>query len=427
MQMICQKSQLTGNITIPPSKSHTMRSILFASMASGKSVISNYLHSPDTNAMIKACEQFGASITVLDKYQLAINGVDGHPSLPDDVIDVGNSGQVLRFVGALSALCDGYVVLTGDKSIRHNRPLGPLIDGLKQLGAFCVSTKNDGFAPCIINGPIAPGKVRIDGKDSQPVSGLIIAASFLSGITEIEVINAGERPFIDLTLYYLDLIGANYYRRGYEYFKVCGPAQYDKFNYTIPGDFSSALFPIVAALITQSEIIVNGIDMDDVQGDKKVIEILQSMGANIVYHKNKKQLAIKKTTKLMGRVIDVNDFIDAVPILAVVGCFADGETVIKNATVARQKECDRISAITNELKKMGADINEFSDGLRVKKSRLTGAEVQSYQDHRIIMALSIAAMVADGETIIKGTQSIAKSYPSFCEDMRNLGANIKLK
>src|SRR3990167_884969 len=171
-------SKLAGNISAPPSKSHTLRAILFASMANGTSRIYKYLHSPDTTAMIEACQKLGAQITVTND-MLEITGVAGEISLPDDVINAGNSGQVLRFVAAIAALAKGYSVITGDHSVRFNRPIKPLLDALQDLGAFCVSTKGDGHAPVIIKGPIKPGVATLNGSDSQPVSAILIASAFM--------------------------------------------------------------------------------------------------------------------------------------------------------------------------------------------------------------------------------------------------------
>ena len=162
-------SRLQGGITIPPSKSHTLRAILFATMAHGQSVIRNYLPSPDTQAMLRACTLLGAKFEV-EKESLRIDGVGGLPSTPADVIDAGNSGQVLRFVAAVAALTSGYTVLTGDESIRTLRPVQPLLEGLSGLGVLAVSTQGNGSAPIIVKGPMLGGMTRLDGADSQPVS-----------------------------------------------------------------------------------------------------------------------------------------------------------------------------------------------------------------------------------------------------------------
>lgn len=421
-----KKSTLSGVISASPSKSHTLRAILFASMANGASIIHNYLRSPDADAMIKACRQIGADISIIND-TIKINGVYGIPKTVDDVIDCGNSGQVLRFVTAIAAVNSNYAIFTGDHSIRHNRPMSPLITGLQQLGAFCVSSKNDGFAPIIVKGPIKHGTVTISGEDSQPVSALIMASIFLAGKTEIFVNNPGEKPWIDLTLSWLKKFNLSYENHDYLHYIIHGNAKLKGFNYSVVGDFSSILFPIVAALITNSEITLNYVDMNDVQGDKKVIAVLKQMGANIDYNNKTQTLFVKPTIELVGQEIDVNDFIDAVPILAVVGCYAKGLTKLVNAKIARSKECDRLACITKELRKMGAKIDEEVDSLTIKNASLNGAKVISHHDHRIAMSLSVAGFAASGTTEVEDIECIAKSYPTFYSDLQKLGAQITEK
>lgn len=418
-----KNSSLRGVIEASPSKSHTLRAILFASLAKGKSTINHYLLSPDAHAMIEACRQLGATITITNEV-ITVEGVNGNIKTPDDVINAGNSGQVLRFIVAIVSLNSNYVVFTGDHSVRHNRPMQPLIDGLRGLGAFCVSTKNDGYAPVIVRGPIKAGITELSGEDSQPVSAILMAAAFLTGKTEVMVKNAGEKPWIDLSIFWLRKLGVQIENYNYEHYIVHGGLKYNGFDYLVPGDFSSIQFPIVAALVTNSEITIRYVDMNDVQGDKKVIEVLRTLGAKIEHDDKEKMLTVKPS-QLIGGKIDANDFIDSVPILAVVGCFAKGKTRIFNAAVARNKECDRVSAIATELKKMGAKIDEFADGLVIEQSRLHGATVDTYHDHRLVMSLSVAGFFAEGATTVTDIKSVAKSYPSFYSDMKKLGANIE--
>ncbi|MCK4869474.1 MAG: 3-phosphoshikimate 1-carboxyvinyltransferase, partial [Gammaproteobacteria bacterium] len=375
MKYICSCSTLSGSGCVTPSKSHTLRAILLTSMVNGRSTIANYLDSPDAHAMINACRMIGANIEIVDEKQLVIEGVNGLLQCPSDVINAGNSGQVLRFMSAMLALQSKYAVITGDESIRYNRPMQPLIEGINQLGAFCVSTKGDGYAPIVIRGQLEPGVVQLDGQDSQPVSALLLAAAFVDGTTEIKVESPGEKPWIDLTLAWLKRLGVRYENHDYRRYFVYGNVTYSGFNYSVPSDFSSVLFPVAAALVTKSEITLNNIDMQDVQGDKKALAVLQKMGANIIYDADTQQLTVKKTERLIAQEIDVNDFIDAVTTFAVIGCFAEGKTIIKGAQAARGKECDRIAMIVNELRKMGADITEFTDGIEIKTSKLIGTSV----------------------------------------------------
>jgi 3-phosphoshikimate 1-carboxyvinyltransferase len=418
-------SSLQGTIAIPASKSHTLRAIVFAAIANGSSEIRNFLHSPDTTAMIEAMRLFGASIEITTDH-LRIYGLDGKLTSAENVIDSGNSGQVLRFVGALAALSPSYTILTGDHSIRHHRPVKPLLKALTGLGALAVSSRLDDYAPIIIRGPMQPGSTDLSGEDSQPVSAMLIATSFLPGKTLIEVANPGEKPWIDLTLHWLKKFGIEISHHNYSRYTIPGSARIDGFSLSIPGDFSSAAFPIAAALVTHSELTLTNIDIHDCQGDKKLIEVLQQMGAKIDIDDEKKTLTVRKSSHLKGQRIDVNDFIDATPILSVISCFAEGITEITNASIARKKESDRLHAMATELKKMGATIEEKPDGLIISQSTLRGAHLSSWHDHRIAMALSIAALGADNDTWIEGVECVAKTYPSFAHDFHSLGAAIEI-
>lgn len=261
-------------ITVPSSKSHTLRAILFASFGSGRSVIEHPLASPDTTAMIQAMRQFGARIEEKND-RLEIFGFSGKPTIADDVIQCGNSGQVLRFVGALAGNMPQYTILTGDHSIRHNRPILPMLDGLKSLGATAHSSRGDGFAPLLVKGPFTNNYAIIDGEDSQPVSGLLIAAAFAPHPITIEVRNPGEKPWVALTLDWFKRLGIAYKAFGFTKYQMQGSSKIAPFHYVVPGDFSSAAFPIVASLITDSELVINNIDMTDIQGDKAIIPLLQ--------------------------------------------------------------------------------------------------------------------------------------------------------
>jgi 3-phosphoshikimate 1-carboxyvinyltransferase len=417
-------SALKGALTPPPSKSHTLRAILFGLMGKGKTVVRNFLASPDTEAMIAAVRALGAQVNVFPDY-LEITGVAGQLHPAENVIDSGNSGQVLRFVGALAALSPTYTVITGDHSIRHNRPVQPLLDALHELGAFAISSRLDGYAPILIKGPLKPGKTTLSGADSQPVSGILIAASFLPGPSEITVTNPGEKPWIDLTLSWMDRLNLSVKNDNYERYTVAGHGAYKGFEVDIPSDFSSAAYPIAAALVTDSELTLHHIDMQDVQGDKKLIDVLIEMGAKIEIDAAKKTLTVKKGSRLRGMKVDINDFIDAITILAVIACFAEGTTEIVNAAIARKKESDRIHAIATELQKMGAHLKETPDGLIVHASPLKGAHLKSYHDHRLVLSLSVAALGAKGESHIEGIECIAKTYPTFAKDFQSIGANIQ--
>lgn len=422
---LIKKSQLQGEIVIPPSKSHCLRAILFGTLGNGKSTVHHYLQSPDTSAMIEACRLLGAKIEVTPT-AIQIFGLNGKISHAEDVIHAGNSGIVLRFCAAIGALAPHPVVVTGDYSIRHYRPIQPLLNGLNQLGASAVSMRGDGFAPVIIRGSIRGGRALIDGEDSQPVSALLIASAFAQGPLELTVKNPGEKPWVAMTLDWFKRLNIPFECHNFEEYRLSGHANYDGFDYTVPGDFSSAAFPIAAALITQSELIIRNIDMKDSQGDKELIDVFQKMGAAIDIDEEHKTVHVKKSGSLTGLTVDINNFIDAITILAVVACYAEGETHINNGAIARKKECDRIRCIATELRKMGADIEETEDGLRIRQSKLKGDSLHSYHDHRMAMSLAVAALGADGETQIDDVECVSKTFPTFVADFTRLHANLKL-
>ncbi len=416
-------SSLNGVLRTPPSKSHTMRALLFALLGNGKSTIKGHLDSPDTDHMIRAIEAFGAKVQRTPD-MLTIKGVGPNLSPAEDVIDAGNSGQILRFIGAIAALSESYTVITGDPSIRQRRPVKPLLEALSGLGAFAESTRGDGYAPVIIKGPMQGGKTTLCGTDSQPVSALLIAASFAEGSTEINVTNPGETPWIDLTLHWLKFLGLPYTNQNYSRYTIPGGASYSGFDYEVPVDFSTLSYPLVAALLTQSELTLTHVDMNEIQGDKKLISILSNMGGNIEIDKQSYTLKVSGRSELEGCTIDVNACIDALPLLAVVGCFAKGTTHLMNGKIARAKECDRIHAIARELKKMGADITEKEDGLVIKQSSLKGALLETYRDHRMALALSVASLAAKGSSVIKAAECVSKTYPNFKEHFIKMGAHI---
>jgi len=410
---------LGGEIQIPPSKSHSQRALLFAMKGQGISRIENLLDSPDIRAMRQAIEQLGASC----REEGDMLEVTAGFSPSSEVIDAENSGQILRFLSALVALFPTYTEVTGDGSVCRRRPIKPLLGALRQLGALAESVRGDGYAPVRICGPIHPGICELDGQDSQPVSGLLIATSFLDGPSEIFVDEPGETPWIDLTLDWLKRLGATVTHQNYRHYLVKGGLSYSGFHYTVPGDYSSAAYPMAAALITESPLTLTGLSNEDVQGDRMVFEIAKKMGAKISW---KKENLLIEPGKLKGIDIDVNHCIDALPILAVLGCYASGTTRLYNGAIARQKESNRIHSIAMELNKLGAQIVERPDGLIIEQSTLRGAVVNSHRDHRIALSLSVAAMGATGPTTIEGVEWIDKSYPSFARDMNAIGAEIEL-
>lgn len=413
-------SVLKGKVQLPSSKSHTIRALLFAHKAQGISHIQNPLVSPDTDAMLQAISTLGSTVEKKGSSLWIAGGKDA--AAPASPIDCGNSGQILRFLGALAALSPRETQFFGDASLCSLRPVQPLLDGLNQLSASARSLGKSGYAPIAVSGPLRGGKAHILGSDSQPVSGLLFAAALAPHPTELLVADPGETAWIELSLSWLRRLDLPYEREGYTRYRLEGGGKIAPFSYTVPADWSTAAFPLAAALLTRSELTLGPLDFDDAQGDKKIVPLLEEMGARL--ERDGSFLHVFPSS-LKGASIDVNPFIDALPILAALACFAEGETLLYNGAIARKKESDRIAAMACELKKMGADIEERPDGLKIRPSPLFGAGLFSHQDHRIALSLAVAALGARGESRIEGFEAAAKSYPNFLEDFRALGAKME--
>jgi 3-phosphoshikimate 1-carboxyvinyltransferase len=241
--------------------------------------------------------------------------------------------------------------------------------------------------------------------------------------TEIIVENLNERPYVEITLDWLKRMGIRFEQKGLEWFRIFGNQKYKSFERSVPADFSTATFPLCAAAITGSELFIRGLDFEDHQGDKAVFTYFENMGTEIRHTDDGVWV---KGKQLKGIDIDMNATPDALPAMAVAGCFAEGTTRLLNVPQARLKECDRIAAMATELRKMGADIEELSDGLVIHQSELKGCEVHGYDDHRLVMALSIAGLAAEGSTVVDTAKAAAVTFPTFVEDLRMLGAKFEI-
>ncbi|NGX49389.1 MAG: 3-phosphoshikimate 1-carboxyvinyltransferase [Candidatus Anoxychlamydiales bacterium] len=424
-----KKSSMSGEIIVPSSKSQTMRAILFASLSKGRSKIKNFLNSEDTLAFIEGCKKFKAKIEI-KKNSLEILGTNRKILLKDNTtLDVKNSGIALRFLTSIYALSNKKTVITGDESIKTNRSMKPLIDSLSSLGVHIKSIHNTDFAPLEIKGPIIPKNIKINGEDSQYVSSLLIALSLLNTKMQIEVENPKEKPWVSLTLSWLNKMNIKVENQDFKKFILYPPSKFDRkafrgFEYTVPTDFSTILFPIAAALITKSNILIKNVIFDDFQNDQKTIEIFKKLKAKIYIDKENNQIRVEKSDLQGNLEIDVDDIIDSIPILAVLGCYNKGKITLKNGLNARKKESDRILAITSELKKMKAKIIEKKDGLEVEGSKLEAANLNSYKDHRIAMALTIAALGVEKPSMIEDVDCINKTYRAFKKDFKSLGCVI---
>ncbi len=419
MRLKVRKSKVGGNIRIPGSKSHTIRALFMASLADGVSEIYNPLISNDALSAVEVCRALGAKIDFTQGF-FKVEGFNGRPCTPSDVINVGNSGTTINFGVVTAALAEGSSVFTGDYQIRQ-RPMGSLLTAINNLGGEVFSTRNKGIPPIVVKGKIVGGKTELDSVNSQFLSAILLNSPLFKTDTDVFITRLCEIPYVEITMWWLDKQGIKYENKDFKHFHIKGNQNYKQFNTTIPGDFSSATFFAVLAAISGEEFVLDNLDMSDPQGDKLVLSILEDMGAKVDIGDN--SIAIKGR-ELIGREIDMNAIPDALPAMAVAGCFAEGETRLLNVPQARLKETDRIRVMCEQLSKMGADIKELEDGLVIRRSSLKGTQVSGCDDHRIVMALAVAGMNSEGETTIDTAEAASVTFPEFVQLISDCGGSI---
>ncbi|VTT87549.1 5-Enolpyruvylshikimate-3-phosphate synthase [Halorubrum sp. DM2] len=456
MDVHVTRSELRGTARAPPSKSYTHRALLAAGYSEGATVESPLI-SADTRATARAVSAFGGSVApageadgkegdgVLDLDDadaLAVEGFGGRPGVPDDVIDCANSGTTMRLVTAAAALADGTTVLTGDGSLR-SRPQGPLLDALADLGVRAESTRGNGRAPLVVAGPLAGGEVAIPGDvSSQYVTALLMAGAVTDEGIEVDLTTAlKSAPYVDITLELLADFGVEAIpldeagdpldsAAGAAGFSIPGGQTYDPAggSYAVPGDFSSISYLLGAGAVAAAPgetVRIEGA-RPSAQGDAAIVEIVEEMGAAVDWDREAGEIAVERAA-LSGVTVDVGDTPDLLPTIAALGAVADGDTRIENCEHVRYKETDRVSAMAEELGELGAETTEEEDVLTVhgSESDLRGATVDGRADHRIVMALAVAALAADGTTTIRGAEHVDISFPGFFDAVTDLGMDVE--
>jgi len=428
MDVDISQSRVRGVVQAPPSKSYTHRAILAAGYSSG-ALVHDPLVSADTRATMAAVDRFGGDVDVGDG-TVDVTGFGGRPEVPADVIDCENSGTTMRLVAACAALADGSTVLTGDRSLR-SRPQGPLLDAIEQLGGRAESTRANGQAPLVVSGPVDGGTVSIPGDvSSQFVSALLMAGAVTEEGVEVELeTQLKSAPYVDITIEVLSAFGvdATHTEDG---FAVAGGQSYEATDgeYHVPGDFSSISYLLSAGALAAAEddeLVVTSA-FPSAQGDTRIVDVLERMGADVDWDRENGQLTVRRS-ELSGVEVDVGDTPDLLPTIAAVGAAADGDTRIVDCEHVRYKETDRVSAMAEELEKMGASVTEEHDVLTVHggETELAGATVDGRGDHRIVMALAVAGLVADGTTTIRGAEHVDVSFPDFFDALYGLGADVR--
>jgi 3-phosphoshikimate 1-carboxyvinyltransferase len=425
-----RKSFLDGNVKCPPSKSYTHRAIAIASLAEGKSIINNPLISRDTMATISGCKMLGVKIkNTNEKFDsLEILGMNQFET-PKDIINAQNSGTTIRILTSMATLVkNGYTIITGDDSLK-TRPMTPLILALNQLGVNVFSSNEKGTAPIIIKGGgIKGGKVSIEGNiSSQFITSLLISCIYAN--SEVEIRIKGKQvsiPYILSTIETMKYFGVIIeHDKEYLNYNISND-KYHPTNFFIPGDFSSASFIIAAGILVGKKITLNGLNFYYTQGDMKIIDIVKQMGGDIRIDMQKGEVIINGSNRLDGIDCNLVNTPDLLPAISIIALKARSPMRIFGISHARFKETDRVSNITKELRKMEANIIEKEDEIIINPSKsLKNAELDSYNDHRLFMAFTIASMLTD-KSIVRGAESIDVSYPSFLNEIKRLGAQVKL-
>jgi len=424
MKLLVKKSRVAGEVEIPASKSHTIRAVAIASLASGESIIRGPLVSADSLAAVDCYRALGAEIETIEAKLWKVTGTGGEIQARRQTIDVRNSGTTLRVAMGSAALAEpgSTTTFTGDKQIR-SRPVAPLMKSLTELGAKCISINGNDKAPLQVTGQLAGGKTSIAATTSQYLSSLLLCTPAAKNDTEIDVTVLNEPDYVQPTVDWFAEQGIEYENEAFRRFRVKGNQSYKSFDSTIAADFSSATFFLCAAALVGEEVTLGGLDFDDSQPDKAVVDYLIAMGADITIGANGVTV---KAASLKGTEIDMNRTPDALPAMAVVAAFAEGTTRLVNVPQARGKETDRIKCMAEELKKMNVDVEELADGLVIKHSKPKAAELDGRDDHRIVMALSLAGMAVEGECMIDTAEAISVTFPNYVDLMRSIGAEMEL-
>ncbi|MGP1576544.1 MAG: 3-phosphoshikimate 1-carboxyvinyltransferase [Treponema sp.] len=445
------------------SSQHTQAAESGSSVQSSKSVVP--IHEPQyaAHSKVSACSEVSDSTCpeistcpeVFDHTETQ-SPVFHHTPI---TLHLGNSGSLLYFLGATLAVSHCPLCFTGDASLQ-SRPIEPLLEIYRQAHLFyaAASAKAQAALPLTFCGALAARTFTLDGPFSQPVSGLLLAAPLLHGTTRIFFKNPGEVPYLHITCNWLRKAGIHVQAaQNGSSFTITGKQVYRALSETIPGDWSSAAFPLAAAIVSRQALTLENLDIQDGQGDARIVSLLQQMGAAVHYNAAEKTLSvlpvppvspnqrhsyIPPPLTLTGISCDCSDIPDAVPVLAALACFAQGQTYLTNAGVCRYKECDRLHVIAEELSRFGADITEGSDFLIIHGKggdNLHPARVTSRHDHRIAMALAVAACGIGAITATASSSSgipfscvehfdcAAVSYPAFIADLTAAGASFSLE
>jgi 3-phosphoshikimate 1-carboxyvinyltransferase len=428
------RGPLDGRVSVPGSKSITNRALLLAALADGESRLSGGLESDDTVVMRAALDAMGIGLEATasgagagggdkDRDEIwVVRGRGGRFDLPDHALDCGNSGTTVRFLTAALTLAPGPIVVDGNARMRE-RPISDLVESLRALGAELTIEGEADCPPVRIHGGGLPGGAAvIDGsRSSQYVSAVAQVAPYAERDVELAFKDGiiVSRPYIDLTLDVMRAFGAEAEWRGDEKLWIKAGQPYQSRDYTIEPDASSAAYPFCAAAIAGGRVSVSGIPADSLQADFKILGLLERMGCRVERQDDTVSVTGPSDGLHSLGEIDMNDFPDAVLAYAVVALFANGPTTIKNVANLRIKETDRLAALETELRKLGAHVEAGPDSLHIQPAPMRGAEIETYDDHRMAMSVALAGLRVPGVTILDPA-CVSKTWPDYFSALSGL-------
>lgn len=411
------KDKVEAILTLPGSKSYTHRALIAAALAPGESILANALRAEDTEITARVLAALGADLD-WQGHTVRVQGTGGRLQPVADPLLLGNSGTSMRFLTALAGLGQGTYRLTGAPRLCE-RPMGELLEALQDLGIQATAEKGNNCPPVlVVGGGLRGGKTRLSGAvSSQYLSALLLIGPLAPQGVEVEI--TGElvsRPYVDITLSVLTAFGITFSREAYRRFIIPGGQNYRSRQYDIEADASSASYFWAAAALTGGRVTVANLDLESVQGDIDFLSVLARMGCRLT--SSPEGLTVKGGP-LKGIHMDMSGMPDLVPTLGVLAAFAEGETVISGVAHLRHKESNRLAAVVTELGKMGITAEETPDGLRIVGGRPRGAEIETYDDHRLAMSFAVAGLKAKG-VVIRNPDCVVKSFPDFWEYFENL-------